>query len=816
MATWGGCEEMHLDYLSMDTDFSALSLRDLLVARDQFHLHLIHKPNVIGTAVGRYRIRKADPWPDRHHPDNHRAASRQPRPPRTLQSSEVRPYSWPAILVFVKQWVDVGDFTRPEDAIPPAVYLPDGHRVPLCVVQADRDDSRPEGVANYNFPASVLGGGYPVVCEVQGREHVASVGCLVTDGHRTYALTNRHVAGEAGSRVSAIVGGNKEEIGTSSGLQLSRELFSSIYPQWPGKSVYVDLDVGLIDVDNLDRWTTQVYGVGEIGDLADLDASNLSLRLIGCPVRAFGAASRTMSGEICALFYRFKSVAGFEYVSDLLIGPRNGGTLGTHPGDSGTLWMIDDADSRAHPRPIALQWGGQVFLGGVRQSSSYALATLLSTVCNKLDVTVLRDWNTGLPEYWGAVGHYSIATKALGKIRNENLKRLMSANLERLSFEMGDISKKNMTGLSKRDFVPLADVPDMVWKVGPFKRGGMTSPEHANHFADMDRELTEPIPEGATLLEICKDKPENVAVEVWRAYYDAVQREFPEKESRGLLPFRVWQIYDEMVSFVKEGDVAKFVCAAGILSHYVGDSCQPLHISYLFNGDPDHKVSGMVRDPQTGKKTQGQVPEGTNVHSAYEDEMIDAHVPQISQGVDERLQESALWPLVSGGGHGAAVGVVGLMQRTFAAIAPREIIDTYVPLQDEKPAQRAPAMWSKLGDRTMDVMSDGCLCLAQLWDSAWKDGGGDTNITQFDAIDEATLEGLYRNPEFLRSFTLDTIGPALAGGGGKGDAVEAVSRVASADASHRRRTGAAARTTRAATVTRTSRGSGGKKRGRKG
>ncbi len=47
-----------------------------------------------------------------------------------------------------------------------------------------------------------------------------------------------------------------------------------------------------------------------------------------------------------------------------------------------------------------------------------------------------------------------------------------------------------------------------------------------------------------------------------------------------------------MVSFVKDGEAEKFVCAAGILSHYVGDACQPLHISYMFNGDPDHKVEG--------------------------------------------------------------------------------------------------------------------------------------------------------------------------------------------------------------------------------
>jgi hypothetical protein len=103
-----------------------------------------------------------------------------------------------------------------------------------------------------------------------------------------------------------------------------------------------------------------------------------------------------------------------------------------------------------YPRPVALQWGGQVFLGGERQSSSYALATLLSTVRNRLDVTLLRDWGYG-------------ATGVLG---------------------CGwGISRKSMAGLSKRDFVPLSDISDIVWKVGPFKRGGMNSPEHANHFA---------------------------------------------------------------------------------------------------------------------------------------------------------------------------------------------------------------------------------------------------------------------------------------------------------------------------------------------
>jgi hypothetical protein len=750
------------DMFSIDTDFNQLSLSDLLAARDQFHFHLIHKPNVVGTAVGRYRIRKSDPWPTAANPEGLPRSAREPRTPRTLDNSEVRPNSWPAILVFVDRWQEPADFaSRHEDFIPPAVYMPSGRRVPICVIFAEKESRRPETAGNFQFPTSLIGGGFPVLCDVQGREHVASIACVVSDGHRAYALTNRHVAGEPGTPIYSVLGGNKVRIGLASGLRLERASFSSIYPDWAARDVYLDLDVGLIDIDDLNQWTTQVYGVGQIGELADIDASNLSLRLIGCQVRAFGAASKDMRGEICALFYRYKSVGGFEYVSDMLIGPRAGVSLGTHPGDSGTLWLVEPGEKNGLPRPLAIQWGGQAFRGS-GGASTYALATFLSTVCNELDVALLSDLNAGLPEYWGAVGHYSIAAKAIDALRNPNLKRLMSANLERISYQLPDINKKNMQGLSTRDFVPLADVPDMVWKVGPYKRGGMNAPEHANHFADMDRSLDPPLSEGATLLEICVN-PANVSLPVWQRYYDAVQQQFPsERESRGLLPFRCWQFYDAMVEFARAGEVEKFVCAAGILSHYVGDACQPLHISYMFNGDPDHLVPGVVRDPKTHEKVEKDVPEGTGVHSVYEDEMIDANVPEIFDGVGRALASTPL-PALTSGGHGAAVSVVALMQETFAKIKPREIVDVYLPLQDEKPSERAPAMWERLGDRTIEIMAAGCLRLAQLWESAWREGDGDSQITRYDAIDEDTLAALYRNPDFLHSYTLDTIGNFLKG-----------------------------------------------------
>jgi hypothetical protein len=46
-----------------------------------------------------------------------------------------------------------------------------------------------------------------------------------------------------------------------------------------------------------------------------------------------------------------------------------------------------------------------------------------------------------------------------------------------------------------------------------------------------------------------------------------------------------------------------------------------------------------------------------------------------------------------------AVAVVGLMQKTFDAIAPQKIIDEFVAVQDDKPAARADALWKSLGRR---------------------------------------------------------------------------------------------------------------------
>ena len=77
--------------------YDQLSLRDLLDARDQYHIHLMHHRNVVATAIGLYRIRQKDSWPTEQSEGKVHGTYA-----RTLENSQVRSYSWPAILVFVE------------------------------------------------------------------------------------------------------------------------------------------------------------------------------------------------------------------------------------------------------------------------------------------------------------------------------------------------------------------------------------------------------------------------------------------------------------------------------------------------------------------------------------------------------------------------------------------------------------------------------------------------------------------------------------------------------------------------------------------
>jgi hypothetical protein len=739
--------------------FQTLALKDLLDARESYHAHLAHLENVVATAVGLYRIRRADLDPS-GVPKKLPAGPRDAHsPPRTLGNSRVvAGYSWPCVLVFVKEWVALDDFRHdPDEVIPRRLYLPDGRIVPVCVVLAERADVG-RTAPPLPLPGGAIGGGYPVFSDVQGQQQRGTIGCLVTDGNMNYVLTNRHVTGPGDRESYTLLRGERVRLGVSDGRQVGKVPFTDVYPGWPGARSVCNLDAGLIRLDDLDDWTAQVYGVGEIGEPVDLNVDTLSLDLIGTPVRGFGGSSGPIFGEVQALFYRYQSLGGLDYVTELLIGPRDEKTpVQTHPGDSGTLWFYDPpppgpevvADkhepvrgARApRLRPLALQWGSHRLLGaGSTDQVQTALATCVSSICRALDVELVRDWNIGLGETWGKTGHYKIGAKACELPDDDRLRKLLLANQGNIAFDDDALSGGHLGGPGDA-FVPLADVADLVWRTS-------RPTDESNHFADMDFVAEDGKFAGKDLLALCEDEA-NVAPHVWNEFYESIG----ENKKRGALPFRIWQMYADMVKYLKAGDVARFVAAGGLMSHYAGDACQPLHVSRWHHG-----------------RTAAE----KNVHGDYETKMLDRFAADLVARVNERLKDRRAAADVEGG-HQAAVSVVGLMRSTIGKLPPLTVVETWVEAAGRTRLQQ---MWEALGERTADCVADGCLRLAALWASAWKEGGGEhVPDAKLAAVDKGTLSKLYRDKTFVPSLTLaDLEASGLLSGGASASGAAAGAR----------------------------------------
>jgi len=228
---------------------------------------------------------------------------------------------------------------------------------------------------------------------------------------------------------------------------------------------------------------------------------------------------------------------------------------------------------------------------------------------------------------------------------------------------------------------------------------------------------------------------------------------------RGLLPFRVWQIFNALVDFAKKGKGPEFLCAAGVLTHYVGDACQPLHISYLHDGDPLRKF---VYTFKKGKK-EGRTEEralGAGVHSAYEDDMVNAHRADILAGLKQTPKTQSAEMLTSG--LEAAKATIAMMRTTFTNLPPIDIVNAFINFHGT-PKQRSEIFWQKFGAKTIKSMQSGAHLLAVLWESAWKVGGGESNVkaTGLKKITPQKAMSICGNPMFVPSVSIAEIGKLL-------------------------------------------------------
>jgi hypothetical protein len=762
-------------------DYVSLSVKDLLDAREAYHIYLSSLKNVCATAIGRYLIHEKD-WYATHAPNHPRPKNKSRiKEAKTLANSVIRPWSWPCVLVFVDQWEDKK--TLGADAVPQTLYLSDGRVVPVCVVEMQIDDTLPPPASGPVHSSPLLGGGYTCKRVHQHEEGFGTITCLVKKKGTYYALTNSHVAGGENEKVSSFIRNRYHPIGKTSNMEMERAAFNELFPGWANYSAKMTIDAGLIRIDNIQNWTAQVFGIGEIDEVYDATPNTITLDLITCPVKGFGGYSgRLVEGEIKALFYRFQSLGQYDYSTDVLIGPRFTTNVNqkeivspfTQPGDSGMLWFYDPQQSKQEVHdddlgqeqhipaqgaragrfiPVAMQWGGGRMLVGRGKKSAFAMGTFISSVCRLLDVEIVRDYSLGHDEYWGKLGHTTIGFKACDLVSG-NLKKLMTSNQDLIGTNDTQLKQGGKYKIDKNNFVPLSDVPDYIWVSGTRK-----NTEPMQHFADID---IYDIDGGETLLDKCIADPSNISAEVWLGFFNGF-KDAGVGPDPGCLPFRVWQIYEAMVSYLKKKDVLHFVAAAGVLAHYVGDASQPLHCSYMHHGIPPMiKVKGRkypIRKEDKNEKTpewqKFSETKEYGIHGIYEEQMLEIDMTEmlrlINQSVKGRLSNATIKS-----GKDAATETIKLMKRSQKRLSPEKIIKADDP--NLTPKQRAARLWNNpiIRKQTAVSIADSIKVLALIWSAAWKNGNGQAiAASALKVVDKEKLVAAYRTEKnFIPSLTL--------------------------------------------------------------
>jgi hypothetical protein len=326
---------------------------------------------------------------------------------------------------------------------------------------------------------------------------------------------------------------------------------------------------------------------------------------------------------------------------------------------------------------------------------------------------------------------------------------LMKKNQARIGFGDEELGEGSEFRMGRGNFVPLADVPDYVWVHS-------RTDEPIQHFADVD--IYDINGSQLTLLEQCYQDPTKVSAKVWKKYFDgfAAAGVGPEE---GALPFRVWQLWDAMVAYLKAKDVIRFVSAAGILAHYIGDASQPMHCSYMHHGLPPMTEFQGRAYPFPRESAEFEAFKKTRpakIHGIYEETMLEIDTPNALAAINAILDQGDTPQRVVKSGHDAAVETIRLMYAAQERLPPMKIIEADDSALTEK--ERAEALWQNTAIRqaTVQCLADSVFLLAALWTSAWKAGKGNSiSASKLVQFEESDLEDIYRRDhQFAPSLSL--------------------------------------------------------------
>jgi hypothetical protein len=208
--------------------------------------------------------------------------------------------------------------------------------------------------------------------------------------------------------------------------------------------------------------------------------------------------------------------------------------------------------------------------------------------------------------------------------------------------------------------------------------------EAPNHFVDLDGFGAWPFP------EVQRDEREHLR------RHGAAAREL------GRLPWRVDEVYAQLVGALRARDHARALERAAVLSHYVGDAHVPLHAVLDYDG---------VKAGQAG------------LHKRWENELVDRYATHLEHAVQPVRATRVEDP----GGLMLAVlrasftEAADVLASDRAARSPGDFAETEA--DDRYDALYFSRLWSREGRRVEARLTESAHVVGSIWLSAWEDAG---------------------------------------------------------------------------------------------
>ncbi|XP_050225430.1 protein NARROW LEAF 1 [Mercurialis annua] len=287
----------------------------------------------------------------------------------------------PAILVFVsrkvhKQWLN------PIQCLPNALEGPGGVWCAVDVVEFSyfgAPEPTPKEQLYTEIVDDLRGGGLCIGSgsQVASQETYGTLGAIVrsqTGTRQVGFLTNRHVAVDLDYPNQKMFHPLPPNLGPGVYLGAVERATSFITDDlWYGifaginPETFVRADGAFIPFsDDFDVSTvsTSVKGVGEIGDVKNIDLQCAISSLIGKQVTKVGRSSGFTTGTVLAYGLEYNDEKGICFLTDFLVVGENQQTFDLE-GDSGSL-IIMKGENGEKPRPIGIIWGGTANRGRLK------------------------------------------------------------------------------------------------------------------------------------------------------------------------------------------------------------------------------------------------------------------------------------------------------------------------------------------------------------------------------------------------------------------------------------------------------------------